>query len=181
MSAQRSLRINYERHCFCSRWEPKLEVSSNRFELIGPPEPQQDHRAKSSVAEALFVSRRPPGFASLTTCSDLFDCGHRRGSLLMTASDTVHTWWSRLRHQGLLLSPVVLIERHPNEPESAAFHFKNRLRMRRLVSPSLSLRIKSEIIPLSWHFSCPISRNPSAKANPISEGGVPTAQHQKPL
>jgi hypothetical protein len=49
------------------------------------------------------------------------------------------------------------------------FTFRTGFVMRRLVSPSLSLRINSEIVPLS------ISRNPSSKANPISERGVPTA------
>jgi hypothetical protein len=44
------------------------------------------------------------------------------------STDTVHAWWSRLRHQGLLLSPVVMIERYPNAPPSAPFHARNRLR-----------------------------------------------------
>lgn len=28
----------------------------------------------------------------------------------MSQNDSVHAWWSRLRHQGLLLSPVVLLD-----------------------------------------------------------------------
>jgi hypothetical protein len=32
-----------------------------------------------------------------------------------------HAWWSRLRHQGLLLSPVVMMERYPDRPEAAPF------------------------------------------------------------
>ena len=31
----------------------------------------------------------------------------------MSQQDTAHAWWSRLRHQGLLLSPVVMLERFP--------------------------------------------------------------------
>jgi hypothetical protein len=46
----------------------------------------------------------------------------------MRQDDTVYSWWSRLRHQGLLLSPVVMIERYPAEPASVAFNVKNRLR-----------------------------------------------------
>jgi hypothetical protein len=39
-----------------------------------------------------------------------------------------HAWWSRLRHQGLLLSPVVLLERFPSAPDEAPFHVTARLR-----------------------------------------------------
>jgi len=46
----------------------------------------------------------------------------------MSQNDTAHAWWSRLRHQGLLLSPVVMIERYLEAPPSAPFHAKNRLR-----------------------------------------------------
>jgi hypothetical protein len=46
----------------------------------------------------------------------------------MSQTDTAHAWWSRLRHQGLLLSPVVMIERYPDAPPSAPFYAKNRLR-----------------------------------------------------
>jgi hypothetical protein len=43
-------------------------------------------------------------------------------------TDADHAWWSRLRHQGLLLSPVVMLERYPSAPLSAPFHATNRLR-----------------------------------------------------
>jgi len=46
----------------------------------------------------------------------------------MSSNDTAHAWWSRLRHQGLLLSPVVLVERFPEAPESANFYHLQRLR-----------------------------------------------------
>jgi hypothetical protein len=39
-----------------------------------------------------------------------------------------HEWWSRLRHQGLLLSPVVMLERFPSAPEKPPFHAAARLR-----------------------------------------------------
>ena len=39
----------------------------------------------------------------------------------MSQVDTVHAWWSRLRHQGLLLSPVVMLERYPDAPQQAPF------------------------------------------------------------
>jgi hypothetical protein len=39
----------------------------------------------------------------------------------MSQVDTAHAWWSRLRHQGLLLSPVVMLERYPSAPEPAPF------------------------------------------------------------
>jgi hypothetical protein len=39
-----------------------------------------------------------------------------------------HLWWSRLRHQGLLLSPVVMLERYPIAPPPAAFHQTSKLR-----------------------------------------------------
>jgi hypothetical protein len=39
-----------------------------------------------------------------------------------------HEWWSRLRHQGLLLSPVVMLERFTSAPEKAPFHAVARLR-----------------------------------------------------
>ncbi|MFM8272099.1 MAG: hypothetical protein ACKODX_07150, partial [Gemmata sp.] len=45
----------------------------------------------------------------------------------MTPNDS-HAWWSRLRHQGLLLSPVVMLERYPDAPVPAPFHVTNRLR-----------------------------------------------------
>lgn len=34
----------------------------------------------------------------------------------MRREDTLYAWWSRLRHQGLLLSPVVLMDRFPVMP-----------------------------------------------------------------
>ena len=46
----------------------------------------------------------------------------------MSQQDTAHAWWSRLRHQGLLLSPVVMLERFPAAPEPAPFHTTARLR-----------------------------------------------------
>jgi hypothetical protein len=46
----------------------------------------------------------------------------------MSKQDTAHAWWSRLRHQGLLLSPVVMLERFPAAPEPAQFHQTARLR-----------------------------------------------------
>jgi hypothetical protein len=46
----------------------------------------------------------------------------------MSQVDTAHAWWSRLRHQGLLLSPVVMLERYANRPEPAHFSATNRLR-----------------------------------------------------
>jgi hypothetical protein len=42
--------------------------------------------------------------------------------------DDAHAWSSRLRHQGLLLSPVVMLERFPAAPEPAPFHKTARLR-----------------------------------------------------
>ena len=42
--------------------------------------------------------------------------------------DTAHAWWSRLRHQGLLLSPVVMLERYPSAPEPAPWAATNKLR-----------------------------------------------------
>ncbi|QDU23597.1 IS66 family transposase [Urbifossiella limnaea] len=45
----------------------------------------------------------------------------------MTPNDS-HAWWSRLRHQGLLLSPVVMLERFPDAPAAAPFHVTNKLR-----------------------------------------------------
>lgn len=45
----------------------------------------------------------------------------------MTPNDA-HAWWSRLRHQGLLLSPVVMLERYPAAPTPAPFYQTGRLR-----------------------------------------------------
>lgn len=46
----------------------------------------------------------------------------------MSQTDTAHAWWSRLRHQGLLLSPVVLVERYPDAPAVPPFPALPRLR-----------------------------------------------------
>ena len=46
----------------------------------------------------------------------------------MSQVDTAHAWWSRLRHQGLLLSPVVMLERYPSAPEPATFSVTAKLR-----------------------------------------------------
>jgi len=45
----------------------------------------------------------------------------------MSQVDTAHAWWSRLRHQGLLLSPVVMLERYPSAPEPAPWAATKRL------------------------------------------------------
>ena len=46
----------------------------------------------------------------------------------MISTDTNHAWWSRLRHQGMLLSPVVMLDRFPEAPEPAPFPAIPRLR-----------------------------------------------------
>lgn len=46
----------------------------------------------------------------------------------MNQTDTTHAWWSRLRHQGLLLSPVVMVERYPTAPPYVPFPALPRLR-----------------------------------------------------
>ncbi len=46
----------------------------------------------------------------------------------MSQLDAAHAWWSRLRHQGLLLSPVVMLERFSSAPEKAPFHATSKLR-----------------------------------------------------
>jgi hypothetical protein len=46
----------------------------------------------------------------------------------MTQQDLTHAWWSRLRHQGLLLSPVVMQERFADAPAPAPFYHTQRLR-----------------------------------------------------
>jgi hypothetical protein len=46
----------------------------------------------------------------------------------MSYVDTAHAWWSRLRHHGLLISPVVLLERYPSAPEPAPFPATAKLR-----------------------------------------------------
>jgi hypothetical protein len=39
----------------------------------------------------------------------------------MSQADTNHAWWSRLRHRGMLLSPVVMLERYPDVPAPAPY------------------------------------------------------------
>ncbi len=39
-----------------------------------------------------------------------------------------HAWWSRLRHQGLLLSPVVMLESYPDAPQQAPLRQTENLR-----------------------------------------------------
>ena len=51
-----------------------------------------------------------------------------KGGLAMSQADTAHAWWSRLRHQGLLLSPVVMVERYPTAPPAARFPLLDKLR-----------------------------------------------------
>jgi hypothetical protein len=46
----------------------------------------------------------------------------------MSQLDTAHAWWSRLRHQGLLVSPVVMVERYPTAPPPAKFPALPKLR-----------------------------------------------------
>lgn len=46
----------------------------------------------------------------------------------MSQQDTAHAWWSRLRHQGLLLSPVVMLERYAAVPAQPPFYTVRRLR-----------------------------------------------------
>ncbi|MEI8196739.1 MAG: hypothetical protein WCI73_12645, partial [Phycisphaerae bacterium] len=46
----------------------------------------------------------------------------------MSEINTTHAWWSRLRHQGMLLSPVVMLERFPDAPAPAPWHVVARLR-----------------------------------------------------
>jgi hypothetical protein len=46
----------------------------------------------------------------------------------MSQLDTAHAWWARLRHQGLLVSPVVMVERYPTVPPPARFPALPKLR-----------------------------------------------------
>jgi len=41
---------------------------------------------------------------------------------------TEHAWWSRLRHQGLLLSPVVMLDKYSDAPAPIDFRTRQRLR-----------------------------------------------------
>ena len=65
----------------------------------------------------------------------------------MSQVDTAHAWWSRLRHQGLLLSPVVMLERYATAPEPAHFSATARLRdaYTRFVSTAEMRRGEAEI------------------------------------
>lgn len=46
----------------------------------------------------------------------------------MSNDDTQFAWWSRLRHSGLLLSPVVQIEKYAQEPEEPKWYQPDKLR-----------------------------------------------------
>ncbi len=46
----------------------------------------------------------------------------------MTESNATHAWWYRLRHQGMLLSPVVLLECYSPTPEAIKPHTWRKLR-----------------------------------------------------
>ena len=46
----------------------------------------------------------------------------------MSQDNSPHAWWSRLRHQGLLLSPVVMVERYASAPPAARFPLLDKLR-----------------------------------------------------
>jgi hypothetical protein len=46
----------------------------------------------------------------------------------MSHADNAHAWWSRLRHFGMLLSPVVLVERYAGPPPAARFPLLETLR-----------------------------------------------------
>ncbi|MFH1740117.1 MAG: hypothetical protein ABIH23_14000, partial [bacterium] len=46
----------------------------------------------------------------------------------MSQQDTAHAWWSRLRHQGLLLSPVVMVDKYPAAPEPIQYYLNQKLR-----------------------------------------------------
>ena len=59
---------------------------------------------------------------------DLPGPGCQGGLAAMSQADTAHAWWSRLRHQGLLLSPVVMVERYPSPPPAARFPLLDKLR-----------------------------------------------------
>jgi len=46
----------------------------------------------------------------------------------MSTDDTQFAWWSRLRHSGLLLSPVVQIEKYSEQPEEPKWYQPEKLR-----------------------------------------------------
>jgi len=47
---------------------------------------------------------------------------------MMRREDTLHAWWSRLRHQGLLLSPVVMVDRFSAMPADLSWQKNQTLR-----------------------------------------------------
>jgi len=65
----------------------------------------------------------------------------------VSQQDTAHAWWSRLRHQGLLLSPVVMLERLPLAPEPAPFYLTKKLRdaYTRFCSVADARRVEQEL------------------------------------
>ena len=67
----------------------------------------------------------------------------------MTTNDA-HAWWSRLRHQGLLLSPVVMVERFPDAPTPAPFYATNKLRDAAARFNSSSETADAERTTLAW-------------------------------
>ncbi|MCA9137173.1 MAG: hypothetical protein KDB00_10450 [Planctomycetales bacterium] len=46
----------------------------------------------------------------------------------MSVDDNQFAWWSRLRHSGLLLSPVVQIEKYSEEPEPSQWYAPDKIR-----------------------------------------------------
>ena len=46
----------------------------------------------------------------------------------MNNDDSQFAWWSRLRHSGLLLSPVVQIEKYAEPPEELKWYQPDKLR-----------------------------------------------------
>ena len=86
-------------------------------EGTGPP-------AEGRAAQAVPDS----GSAGAAPGADVPRPGHCGGRAAMSQTDTAHAWWSRLRHQGLLLSPVVMVERFPAAPEPAPFPALPKLR-----------------------------------------------------
>jgi len=64
----------------------------------------------------------------------------------MNENHSPHAWWSRLRHYGMLLSPVVLVERYPGPPPGARFPLLENLRndYNRFVSKLADLKENAE-------------------------------------
>jgi len=46
----------------------------------------------------------------------------------MKKHSDAHIWWSSLRHQGLLISPAVMVDRFPDKPEQVFWYKRDRLR-----------------------------------------------------